>query len=102
MGIEPQVKAGGMKPHNEPVRVRTALKAGGRYLNHNETVVREACCDLDTPQAKTDKPSRGAFRSAGGARGADRGFSCTTVDLRVELRRAGVRDELGLPVGMYG
>ena len=53
MGIEPQVKAGGMKPHNEPVRVRTALKAGGRYLNHNETVVREACCDLDTPQAKT-------------------------------------------------
>lgn len=31
-----------MKPqnHNEPVRVRTALKAGGRYLNHNETVVR--------------------------------------------------------------
>ena len=52
MGIEAQVKAGDMKPqnHNEPVRVRTALKAGGRYLNHNETVLREACCGLDTPR----------------------------------------------------
>ena len=60
MGIEPQVKAGGMKPqnHNEPVRVRTALKAGGRYLNHNSMVVREACAIRREPKRMTRPEER--------------------------------------------
>jgi hypothetical protein len=42
MTIKSQLKAGGirMQNHNETLQVRTSLKAGGKSLNHNETLAR--------------------------------------------------------------
>ena len=43
MTIRTQLKAGGVRltNHNEALQVRSALKAGGKWLNHNETFRRE-------------------------------------------------------------
>jgi hypothetical protein len=39
MTIRTQLKAGGLfNNHNEALQVRTALKAGGENLNHNEAL----------------------------------------------------------------
>jgi hypothetical protein len=40
MKIRTQLKAGAVYNHNEALRVRSTVKAGGLPLNHSETLVR--------------------------------------------------------------
>lgn len=42
MTIRTQLKAGGMPNHNEALRVRSTIKAGGVEAQHNETLQRAA------------------------------------------------------------
>ena len=59
MKIRTQLKAGGTpRPqHNETLRVRSTVKAGGVSVNHNETLAVRSSLKAGKPRRKTATPS---------------------------------------------